>query len=141
MVKGNVKTELSVNPDFALMKMFKLLSGELISTETANVKNGNNSYGKPFSDDEKRNNAPQVVTCNDYQREVAISQIRPDRQTLYWSAARPKDVKSLARQFLRNPYKVITGSPILKANQSLNQVIEAVKDAEKYTRLIRLLKE
>nr|GEY32720.1 DEAD-box ATP-dependent RNA helicase 20 [Tanacetum cinerariifolium] len=70
-----------------------------------------------------------------------ISQIRPDRQTLYWSATWPKDVESLARQFLRNPYKVIIGSPLLKANQSINQVIEVVTDAEKYTRLIRLLKE
>ncbi|KAI3434029.1 Kinesin motor domain-containing protein [Psidium guajava] len=29
---------------------------------------------RPFSEDELRNNAPQVVTCNDYQREVAVSQ-------------------------------------------------------------------
>ncbi|KAH7685570.1 Plus-end-directed kinesin ATPase protein [Dioscorea alata] len=29
---------------------------------------------RPFSDDELRNNAPQVVTCNDFQREVAVSQ-------------------------------------------------------------------
>ncbi|PWA56194.1 uvrABC system, subunit B [Artemisia annua] len=107
-------------------------------------------FDRPFSDDEKRNNAPQVVTCNDYQREVAISQvsmgsksiaflrsIRSDhRQTLYWSATRPKDVKSLARQFLCDHW-----IPILKATKSLNQVIKVVKDAEKYTRLIRLLKE
>ncbi|KAI8562998.1 hypothetical protein RHMOL_Rhmol03G0079800 [Rhododendron molle] len=29
---------------------------------------------RPFSEDELRNNAPQVVTCNEYQREVAVSQ-------------------------------------------------------------------
>ncbi|EYU38653.1 hypothetical protein MIMGU_mgv1a000707mg [Erythranthe guttata] len=29
---------------------------------------------RPFSDDELRNNAPQVLTCNEYQREVAVSQ-------------------------------------------------------------------
>ncbi|GAA0170189.1 microtubule binding motor protein [Lithospermum erythrorhizon] len=29
---------------------------------------------RPFSNDELRNNAPQVVTCNEYQREVAVSQ-------------------------------------------------------------------
>nr|GMC88911.1 kinesin-like protein KIN-5C [Ipomoea batatas] len=29
---------------------------------------------RPFSEDELRNNAPQVVTCNDYQREVSVSQ-------------------------------------------------------------------
>ena len=32
-------------------------------------------FDRPFSDDEKRNNAPQVVTYNDYQREVSISQV------------------------------------------------------------------
>ncbi|PHU23814.1 DEAD-box ATP-dependent RNA helicase 30 [Capsicum chinense] len=68
-------------------------------------------------------------------------QIRPDRQTLYWSATWPKEVETLARQFLRNPYKVIIGSPDLKANQSIRQVIEIVTDVEKYSRLIGLLKE
>ncbi|XP_028784778.1 kinesin-like protein KIN-5C [Neltuma alba] len=29
---------------------------------------------RPFSEEELRNNAPQVITCNDYTREVAVSQ-------------------------------------------------------------------
>ncbi|XP_043725795.1 kinesin-like protein KIN-5C [Telopea speciosissima] len=29
---------------------------------------------RPFSEEELRNNAPQVITCNEYQREVAVSQ-------------------------------------------------------------------
>ncbi|XP_020549377.1 kinesin-like protein KIN-5C [Sesamum indicum] len=29
---------------------------------------------RPFSEDELRNNAPQVVSCNEYQREVSVSQ-------------------------------------------------------------------
>lgn len=33
-------------------------------------------------------------------------QIRPDRQTLYWSATWPKEVEQLARRSLFNPYKV-----------------------------------
>ncbi|KAK8703049.1 hypothetical protein V6N13_021379 [Hibiscus sabdariffa] len=70
-----------------------------------------------------------------------VSQIRPDRQTLYWSATWPKEVESLARQFLCNPYKVIIGSPDLKANQSINQVVEVITEMEKYNRLIKLLKE
>ncbi|KAB2002149.1 hypothetical protein ES319_D11G045700v1 [Gossypium barbadense] len=70
-----------------------------------------------------------------------VSQIRPDRQTLYWSATWPKVVESLARQFLSNPYKVIIGSPDLKANQSINQVVEVITDLEKYNRLIKLLKD
>ncbi|KAL2515269.1 DEAD-box ATP-dependent RNA helicase 30 [Forsythia ovata] len=70
-----------------------------------------------------------------------ISQIRPDRQTLYWSATWPREVETLARQFLRNAYKVIIGSPDLKANQSILQVVEVMTDSEKYNRLIRLLKD
>lgn len=32
------------------------------------------AFCRPFSDDELRNNAPQVVSCNDYQKEVSVSQ-------------------------------------------------------------------
>ncbi|XP_057951915.1 DEAD-box ATP-dependent RNA helicase 20 [Malania oleifera] len=70
-----------------------------------------------------------------------VAQIRPDRQTLYWSATWPREVETLARQFLRNPYKIIIGSSDLKANQSIQQVVEVVTELEKYNRLIRLLKE
>ncbi|CAK9158097.1 unnamed protein product [Ilex paraguariensis] len=70
-----------------------------------------------------------------------VAQIRPDRQTLYWSATWPREVETLARQFLRNPYKVLIGSPDLKANQSINQIVEIMTEVEKYNRLIRLLKE
>ncbi|ONK57135.1 uncharacterized protein A4U43_C10F16970 [Asparagus officinalis] len=35
---------------------------------------------RPFSDEELRNNAPQVVTCNDFQREVAVSQTIAGKQ-------------------------------------------------------------
>lgn len=35
-----------------------------------------------------------------------VSQIRPDRQTLLWSATWPKEVQKLASDFLNNPYEV-----------------------------------
>jgi ATP-dependent RNA helicase DDX5/DBP2 len=35
-----------------------------------------------------------------------VSQIRPDRQTLLWSATWPKEVQTLAADFLNNPYEV-----------------------------------
>ncbi|XP_068657775.1 DEAD-box ATP-dependent RNA helicase 20-like [Aristolochia californica] len=70
-----------------------------------------------------------------------ISQIRPDRQTLYWSATWPREVEALARQFLRDPYKVIIGSSDLKANRSINQIVEVIQESEKYQRLIKLLTE
>jgi hypothetical protein len=38
-------------------------------------------------------------------------QIRPDRQTLYWSATWPKEVEFLAKQFLVDAYKVQSLAP------------------------------
>ncbi|CAO2207584.1 unnamed protein product [Urochloa humidicola] len=35
---------------------------------------------RPFSEEELRSNAPQVITCNDYQREVAVSQTIAGKQ-------------------------------------------------------------
>ena len=34
-----------------------------------------------------------------------VGQIRPDRQTLLWSATWPKEIQTLAREFLHNPYQ------------------------------------
>jgi len=45
-----------------------------------------------------------------------VSQIRPDRQTLLWSATWPKEIQALARDFLRNPVQVNVGSLGLSAN-------------------------
>uniref|UniRef100_A0A0E0CBZ5 RNA helicase n=1 Tax=Oryza meridionalis TaxID=40149 RepID=A0A0E0CBZ5_9ORYZ len=72
---------------------------------------------------------------------VTLEEIRPDRQTLYWSATWPREVESLARQFLQNPYKVIIGSPDLKANHSIQQIIEVISEHEKYPRLSKLLSD
>jgi ATP-dependent RNA helicase DDX5/DBP2 len=69
-----------------------------------------------------------------------VGQIRPDRQTLLWSATWPKEVQSIARDFLRDPYQVIIGNPELKANHNITQVPEVVSEHEKYPRLIALLK-
>jgi ATP-dependent RNA helicase DDX5/DBP2 len=45
-----------------------------------------------------------------------LSQIRPDRQTLLWSATWPKEIQGLARDFLQNPIKCQVGSLDLTAN-------------------------
>lgn len=68
-----------------------------------------------------------------------VAQIRPDRQTLYWSATWPKEVEGLARQFLQNPYKVVIGSQDLKANHSILQIVDVVSENEKYAKLADLL--
>ena len=35
-----------------------------------------------------------------------LAQIRPDRQTLLWSATWPKEIQGMANEFLKNPYQV-----------------------------------
>lgn len=42
-----------------------------------------------------------------------VSQIRPDRQTLMWSATWPKEVQALARDFLHHYYQVGAADCIL----------------------------
>eukprot|EP00981_Chlorochromonas_danica_P008483 scaffold2205_cov183-Ochromonas_danica.AAC.8 len=64
-----------------------------------------------------------------------VSQIRPDRQTLMWSATWPKAVQALARDFLQDPYQVSVGSMELRANDAIKQVIEVVGDYDKFPRL------
>uniref|UniRef100_A0A7S3QTV7 RNA helicase n=1 Tax=Dunaliella tertiolecta TaxID=3047 RepID=A0A7S3QTV7_DUNTE len=68
-----------------------------------------------------------------------VSQIRPDRQTLLWSATWPTEVQHIADAMLINPYKVIIGSPDLKANHNITQVVQMVSDKDKYPKLIKLL--
>ena len=48
-----------------------------------------------------------------------IEQIRPDRQTLLWSATWPKEIQGLASEFLKDAYKVVIGSQELKANHRI----------------------
>jgi ATP-dependent RNA helicase DDX5/DBP2 len=53
------------------------------------------------------------------------SQLRPDRQTLLWSATWPKEVQSLARDLCKeDPVHVNIGSTDLKANHKIDQNIE-----------------
>ena len=65
-----------------------------------------------------------------------IAQIRPDRQTLMFSATWPKDVQSLARDFLQNGYQVNIGSHELAANHSVTQIIEVTVEYEKRGKLV-----
>lgn len=69
-----------------------------------------------------------------------MSQIRPDRQTLLWSATWPKEVQALARDFLHDAYQVHVGSLDLRANVNIQQIIEVVSDYDKYGRLCHHMK-
>ena len=53
------------------------------------------------------------------------SQLRPDRQSLLWSATWPKEVQSLARDLCREqPIHINIGSMELKANHKIEQHVE-----------------
>jgi ATP-dependent RNA helicase DDX5/DBP2 len=68
-----------------------------------------------------------------------LSQIRPDRQTLMWSATWPKEVQELAKEFLSDPCKVKIGSVELTANHNITQIIEICQDFEKNKKLLEIL--
>ena len=68
-------------------------------------------------------------------------QIRPDRQTLLWSATWPKEIQTLAREFLHNPYQVLIGSADLKANHRITQIFDFPSEHEKYHKLVKILEK
>ncbi|KAF8326500.1 RNA helicase, partial [Amanita rubescens] len=70
-----------------------------------------------------------------------VSQIRPDRQTLMFSATWPKDVQKLANDFLKDMIQVNIGSMELTANHNIQQVVEVCSDFEKQSKLIRHLNQ
>jgi len=72
-----------------------------------------------------------------------VSQVRPDRQTLLWSATWPKEVQTLARDFLNPDFiQVYIGSLDLQANKHITQIAEVVQDErDKNDRLFKYLRE
>jgi len=70
-----------------------------------------------------------------------IGQIRPDRQTLMWSATWPKDVRNLASDFLTDFIQVNIGSLELAANHRITQIVEVVSESEKRDRMLKHLEK
>ncbi|CAG61911.1 uncharacterized protein GVI51_L03663 [Nakaseomyces glabratus] len=68
-----------------------------------------------------------------------VDQIRPDRQTLMWSATWPKEVQQLARDYLNDPIQVQIGSLELAASHNITQLVEVVSEFEKRDRLVKHL--
>ena len=60
-----------------------------------------------------------------------LGQIRPDRQTLLWTATWPREVQAVAAEFLTDWVKVVIGSVDLTANHRIEQRVEVLTDAEK----------
>ncbi|CAO2826646.1 unnamed protein product [Amaranthus hypochondriacus] len=68
-----------------------------------------------------------------------VGQIRPDRQTLLFSATMPRKVEKLAREILSNPVRVAVGE-IGMANEDITQIVQVLpSDAEKLPWLLEKL--
>jgi len=70
-----------------------------------------------------------------------VEQIRPDRQTLMWSATWPKEVRILAEDFLKDYIQINVGSLTLSANHNILQIIDVCTENEKENKLRILLDE
>lgn len=68
-----------------------------------------------------------------------LSQIRPDRQMLMWSATWPREVQQIAHEFIANYVQINVGSVNLSANHNIQQNIEIVDDYDKNDKLMHLL--
>lgn len=60
-----------------------------------------------------------------------VEKIRPDRQTLMWSATWPKEVKKLASDFLNDFVQINIGSLQLSANHNIQQIVDVCQEHEK----------
>uniref|UniRef100_A0A1I7Z6T9 RNA helicase n=1 Tax=Steinernema glaseri TaxID=37863 RepID=A0A1I7Z6T9_9BILA len=70
-----------------------------------------------------------------------LSQIRPDRQTMMFSATWPKEVRALASDFQNDAAFLNVGSMELSANKNITQKVEILDENEKQRRLMELLED
>ncbi|PIO26521.1 hypothetical protein AB205_0121330 [Aquarana catesbeiana] len=70
-----------------------------------------------------------------------VEQIRPDRQTLMWSATWPREVRQLAEDFLKDYVHINIGALELSANHNILQIVDVCNDGEKDDKLVRLMEE
>jgi Superfamily II DNA and RNA helicases len=64
-----------------------------------------------------------------------LSQVRPDRQTLMWSATWPREVQQLALEFCKqNPIHVVIGDTDLTVNSCIKQHVEFMEERMKESR-------
>ena len=70
------------------------------------------------------------------QIEQIVSQIRPDRQTLMFSATWIHQVQDVAKKHLKNPFLVFIGSIETSANPNVKQEFIFVRDIDKLQRFV-----
>ncbi|KZV69850.1 P-loop containing nucleoside triphosphate hydrolase protein [Peniophora sp. CONT] len=67
-----------------------------------------------------------------------VNNIRPDRQTLLFSATFPKQMDSLARKILKKPLEITVGGRSVVAAE-IEQIVEVRAEDTKFTRLLEIL--
>lgn len=67
-----------------------------------------------------------------------LGQIRPDRQTVLFSATFPRSMEALAKKVLRKPLEITVGGRSVVAAE-IEQVIEVRDESTKFNRLLELL--
>jgi ATP-dependent RNA helicase DDX46/PRP5 len=67
-----------------------------------------------------------------------IQNIRPDRQTVMFSATFPRQVEAAARKILKNPVEITVHGRSVVSN-TIDQIIEVIRDEAKFERLMQLV--
>ncbi|KDE05570.1 hypothetical protein MVLG_04065 [Microbotryum lychnidis-dioicae p1A1 Lamole] len=67
-----------------------------------------------------------------------ISQIRPDRQTVLFSATFPRQMEALARKILKRPLEITVGGRSVVAAE-IEQIVEVREEDTKFNRMLELL--
>jgi len=60
-----------------------------------------------------------------------VYDVQPDRQTLMWSATWPKEVRTLAEDFLKDHVQINVGALQVHANHNILQIIDVCNEEEK----------
>jgi len=68
-----------------------------------------------------------------------VDQVRPDRQTLMWSATWPKEVQNLARDYLHDYIQVNIGSLEISANHRVTQIVRVCSNTDKRDLILKNL--
>lgn len=70
-----------------------------------------------------------------------LSQIRPDRQTLLYSATWPDSVSSMALEFSQQAIQVTIGSTTLRASTNVTQEVRVLEEHEKRREILQVLEQ
>jgi len=69
-----------------------------------------------------------------------FANVRPDRQTILFSATMPRIIDALTKKVLRNPVEITVGGRSVVAPE-ITQIVEVIEENKKFVRLLELLGE